>query len=362
MLGLAVARPLRRRAVDRGEPGRGVGLVAGQVEEREGDAVARPPGVRARAHVGRHHHLQRLRRLPAALREAPQPARAGGEHDVVGAHAEAPADRAQVAERARDADVVAARRAGAVQRRARRGREQGVRERAGAAAREPGQPPRSARQAHRRERERRAVGGAVDDRAREPLAGRGRRRRRPPAAAATARHRHLGVEQRVAELDHGGAVDHAVVRLADDRDAPAGQRVHDPHLPQRAVAPQRRREDGVDERAQVLALGRQQMVGGVVGGIVDPHRLVQPERHARQPLAIAREALERARRCARRARRSWGSARPPADRSGDPADVHRRGGGLDGEEGGVEGGQSLGGHGRAATWASLRPAAASGRR
>ena len=60
---------------------------------------------------------------------------------------------------------------------------------------------------------------------------------RPP------RHRRLGVEQRVAELDHGGPVDHAVVRLADDRDAPAGQRVRDPHLPQRAVAPQRRRED-----------------------------------------------------------------------------------------------------------------------
>ena len=42
-----------------------------------------------------------------------------------------------------------------------------------------------------------------------------------------------------------------------------------------------------------------------------------------------------------------GRARPVLRRieDGHPADVHRRGGGLDGEEGGVEGGQSLGGHG-----------------
>ena len=66
-----------------------------------------PAASSCRADVGGHHHLQPLRRLAAALGEAAQPARAGREHDVVGRHAEAAADGAQVVERAREPHVVA---------------------------------------------------------------------------------------------------------------------------------------------------------------------------------------------------------------------------------------------------------------
>ena len=119
VVGHAVGAALRRRAVDRQQPRDGVGLVARQRDEQERDPVAAARRVLARPDVRRHHRLQALRRLAAALREAAQRAGARGQHDVVGRHAEAAAHRADVVERPGDADVAAARGAGAVQRRCR---------------------------------------------------------------------------------------------------------------------------------------------------------------------------------------------------------------------------------------------------
>jgi hypothetical protein len=49
------------------------------------------------------------------------------------------------------------------------------------------------------------------------------------------------VEQQAGQLDGCDAVDHAVVRLADEPDLLALGVLADPHLPQRAVAAQRHR-------------------------------------------------------------------------------------------------------------------------
>ena len=169
VLGVAVAPPLRRGGVDRLQAGQGVGLVARQLEEGEADAVAGSRVVLGRADVGGHHHLQAPRPLAPALGEPPQPAGAGREHDVVGAHAEAPPGGAEVVERARHAHMAARRRAGRVERGARRGRQQGVRHRAG----EPGKladPARRRGEPRRGEGEPRAVGGAVERAAGQPRA------------------------------------------------------------------------------------------------------------------------------------------------------------------------------------------------
>ena len=324
--------------------------------------LPRPAGVRARAHVGRAPSPSATAALAAALREAPQPAGAGGEHDVVGADAEAPADRAQVGERARDADVVAARRARAVERRARRGREEGVRERAGAAAREPGQPPRSARQAHRGERERRAVGGAVDDGAREPLAGRRgtapattrRRRDRVPPSARRRAARSPSSTTAVPSTMQWCALPTIAMRPPGSESA-----IHISHSG-------RSRRSGVERMESTSALrsspsARQEMVGGVEGGVVDPHRVVEPERHARQALAVARRALQppgdvrgRAPRRSGRGPSSGGSkaATQPTCIGADGVSTARKEASRADSRSAVTAGRR----------ASLRPAAASGRR
>ena len=156
----------------------------------------------------------------------------------------------------------------------------------------------------------------------------------------------LGVEDQLGEVGDGDAVDHAVVGLADHRDPALGQLVGEPELPQRPVARQRRGEDLVDERVEVVALRVQQVLGGVEVGVVDPHRLVQPERHRRELLPVARrereprgEVLEQLREAGRRAVLGRLERRHPAD-------VHRRVVALDGEEGGVQRRQPLAAHDR----------------
>jgi hypothetical protein len=223
-----------------------------------------------------------------------------------------------------------------------------VRERAGAAAREGAQRARAGGEARRGQGERGGVGGAVHDGAREALRSRRRRRGRGRAALprGTGRLRHagVGVEQEPPELDHRHPVDHAVVRLPDDPDLAAGQPVRDPHLPQRPVARERGRQHGVDDRAEVAAIGGQEVLGRVEVRVVDPHGLVQAERDGGQALAVARRVLEP--RGEVREEVAEGRARPVLRRvvKGDPADVHRRGGAFDREEGGVEGGQALRAH------------------
>jgi hypothetical protein len=142
----------------------------------------------------------------------------------------------------------------------------------------------------------------------------------------------LGVEQQVAELDHGESVDHAVVRLADERRRVAG----DPHLPQRPVARQRRGEHLVHD----VTVGHVEVAGGIEVRVVDPHRVMHAERHVGQLLAIAVRALH-ARRDVRDQLLRGG--RPVGGRveARDPADVHRRQRALHGQERGVERRQPL---------------------
>ena len=206
-------------------------------------------------------------------------------------------------------------------------------ERAGAAARGGGQ---------------RRARGRVRSRA-APARARGRRRR--PARSAIARASR-------SRRDGAGAAVHASPSAAGSRQPPGsrsssrlpssataapstmqwcilptsaippvGQLVGDVDLPQRPVARQRGREDGVDDRVEVRRRGVRQVARGIEAGIVDPHRLVQPERDARQALAVAPCARRAARRCARRSPRGQGrgsssgasSARPSRRASGSRA-------------------------------------------
>ena len=278
---------------------------------------------------------------PRRSGEPPQGARARGEHDVVGRHREPAPHRAQLVERARHAHVVAPRRPRPVEQRAARRRQHHVRQRA-CAAREP-RHPRRRRESRRGHGERRRVADPVGDRPAEPRARRGRRRRRPlvapePPAAG------LGIEHQVAELDHGRAVDHAVVHLADQPHAPVLELGGDRDLPQRAVARQRRRKDRVDDRVEIPAVRAQQVRGGIEVCVVDPHRVVHPERHARQLLPVARRPPHAAGDV--REQLVEARSRPALGRieGRHPADVHRRGRALHGQEGGVESGEALGRH------------------
>ena len=127
--------------------------------------------------------------------------------------------------------------------------------------------------------------------------------RRGGAPVGVVRRLRLGldVEQQRAELDRRKAVDHAVVGLADEPDAPVAQPVGDPELPQRAVAAQRLRQHRVGELRQVLGGGAVDVLGGVEVLGVDPQRRVQPERVGGDALAEAGRAAEPARRCGRTA-------------------------------------------------------------
>ena len=195
-------------------------------------------------------------------------------------------------------------------------------------------------------RTRAAPSAARSATARASRVARARARGRRPAPRPPARCRGvgLGVEDQVAELDHGHPVDHAVVHLPDHREAPVRQLVGDPHLPQRAVARERGGEDRVGELVEVVALGVQEVVGGVEAGIVDPHRLVQPERHRGELLPVAGRVREPPGEVVEELVET--GARPALRRveGGHPADVHRRGRALDREERGVERGQALGAH------------------
>ena len=199
----------------------------------------------ARADVDRDHRLQRPRLLAAAQREAPQRARAGGEHRVVDGDAVAAA-HARSSSSGRDARsrwragepgrLSSELRAGgstvwaSVRDAAARGAPGRVSSRRGELASFSGASA-----------QRRAVLGAVGDRLGEPLARR-RGRRRGPAVRRVAVG---GVGSRSSssarELQRRDAVDHAVVGLADHARSGRRQLRGEPHLPQRPVARERRR-------------------------------------------------------------------------------------------------------------------------
>ena len=151
--------------------------------------------------------------------------------------------------------------------------------------------------------------------------GRAREAQRGPAARSTSasaqqrglrrlgpRHPGLGrrllgrvgveVEQHRRDVDAGDAVDQAVVRLGDQREAVVTDAVDQPQLPQRLGAVEPLGEDAAREPAQLILAGglRQRRVAHVVAGVevrvVDPDRPALDERRERQLLAVARNERE----------------------------------------------------------------------
>ena len=281
----------------------GIGLVAGQVDEREGDAVAarrRPRCARTSAGTITFSRLRRSRRGAPRSAAAP-PAQVASTTSLGLTPKRRRTARRSPSERVQ-ADVVAARRAGAVQRRARRGREQGVRERAGAAAREAGQP-RAERSARRT-----GVSASVAPSAARSTTARASRSAaegagagvHARAAAGRAGTSASGSNSSVAELDHRGRrrpCSGAPCRRS--RCAPPGSEsaIHISHSG-------RSRASGVERTASTIALrsspaGRQEVLGGVEAGVVDPHR-AHAARTGRRPGAGGSAARARgARRGAR---------------------------------------------------------------
>ena len=187
--------------VDLHEPQHRVGLVAGQLEVDEGDAVA--GDVLAAAHVDGHHGLERSRVVAAAEQEVAQRAGADREHGIVDARAPPPAHGAQVVDRARGGHERAVGRGGAGHGALRRPRDRGTRDRAA----HPQRRARVPRQPERERGERRALACAVRGGAREARARRGRaaaagaaagsRRRRPrPRASGRAARRRARARRR----------------------------------------------------------------------------------------------------------------------------------------------------------------------
>jgi hypothetical protein len=171
-----------------------------------------------------------------------------------------------------------------------------------------------------------------------------RRRGQPRGRGLVGGGRGLGVEQQHPDLDRGDPVDHAVVGLADEPDRAVLEVGRDPHLPQRAVAPQRLGEHRVGEVLEVLGGGAVDVLGGVELLGVDPQRRVEAERVGGDPLAVARRPVEAAGDVREQLVEAGAlGARGRLERRG-PADVHVCAGALDGEEGGVEGRQALGRH------------------
>ena len=97
----------------------------------------------------------------------------------------------------------------------------------------------------------------------------------------------LGVEQDGGDVHAGHAVDQAVVALADDREAPAGEPIGQPELPHGLRAVEALREDPRGKRAQLL-LGARLGQGGVSHVVIEVElRVVDPHR---TPLAVGHEA------------------------------------------------------------------------
>ena len=130
--------------------------------------------------------------------------------------------------------------------------------------------------------------GAARERARDPLVV-GRRHRQRIGR---------GVEQHGRDVDAGDPVDERVMGLRQHREAPVGEALDEPQLPQRPAAVERLGEHAARQPLQlaVAAGARQRRVADVVAdlemGIVHPHRAALAERHERQPLPVAGHEVE----------------------------------------------------------------------
>jgi len=139
-----------------------------------------------------------------------------------------------------------------------------------------------------------------------------------------------------------------MVDLAHHAHAPVVEGRHEPDLPQRAAAIERRREEPVAARVERLETQRlvvngegDHVVGGVELGVVDPCGLADAERREREPLAAARDVRDaRANQRADR-REPRASARGGRLEQRPPADMHRCAFGLQAQEGGVQRRQPL---------------------
>ncbi len=97
--------------------------------------------------------------------------------------------------------------------------------------------------------------------------------------------RRLHVEQRGEDLDTRRTVDQRVVQFRDERVVAVLESLDDPCLPQRAVTGQLAARDIGDERRELRFTARCRQCGAaeveieIEVGILDPDRVVQPERH-----------------------------------------------------------------------------------
>ena len=104
-------------------------------------------------------------------------------------------------------------------------------------------------------------------------------------------------EQQAQQVGAGDAIDHAVMRLADNREAAAGEPVDDPHLPERTAVVERLRQDATGHTVQRALVARPLEVhvadvrGQVEVGIVDP-RWRAVDRRWMDPLAVARDGTQ----------------------------------------------------------------------
>ena len=163
-------------------------------------------------------------------------------------------------------------------------------------------------------------------------------------AAGSQRRRRLDrrrfrghVAEQARQLHRGDAVDHAVMCLADHADAPVGELVRDPHLPQRPVALERRRVHVLDEPPDLPGGRMPHVMADVECRIVDPLGIVQRRtapRRASGGSAARRARGPRSGGAARRSRGGGRSCRRPEERH--PPHVHVGGRGLHLEERRIE--------------------------
>ncbi len=147
------------------------------------------------------------------------------------------------------------------------------------------------------------VGAHRVDRGPGPLEGVGDRsqretqRGRPtaglPLVVAQVRGLGGGVEQDLTDVHGLAAVHQDLVALGEDRDTTPLEPLDEVDLPQRPAAVERARGDPRDQLAQlvVVARARQRGAAYVVADlevrVVDPHGVGEPARHRLQPLAVA---------------------------------------------------------------------------
>jgi hypothetical protein len=151
---------------------------------------------------------------------------------------------------------------------------------------------------------------------------------------STEQHRHF---------DGGDPVDQGVVRLADDRPAPAAQARYQVQPPQWVRGIQRARQQRAGElaqRARATRRGQRDCVdvaGDVEARIVGPVRIAEAEPWAQHPAAEARHVLEAPLDMPAQGRQR---RRAPLDADG-PADVERSRGAVEVQEGSVERAQAV---------------------